>query len=250
MRGLRVAVGLLTRVPVAPVDGAGIGPGVPWFSFVGSLIGLVAGGVYGLAYGYMPSPLAATLALASGIVITGGLHEDGLADTADALGPGLDRVGALDVMRDSRVGAFGVLALATSVVWRVLALGSLSPGLAVAALVSAHAMSRGAVALVGSVAHPARPEGLGHEMALQAKPVQGLIAAGAGVAIAGLALGWWVVYAVVVVAVFTVFILLIGLRRLGGFTGDLLGAVQQLAEMGVIGVVASVAWQGAPLWWS
>src|SRR5918996_733290 len=102
------------------------------------------------------SLLGAVVAVALGILLTGAFHEDGLGDSFDALGSGLSGEAALRIMRDPRLGTYGTTALTLSVVWRVVALGSLNPAGAVAGLVMAHSLGRvGAVVLLG-LSPPAR----------------------------------------------------------------------------------------------
>ncbi|RIK85995.1 MAG: adenosylcobinamide-GDP ribazoletransferase, partial [Hyphomicrobiales bacterium] len=109
----------------------------------GALVGLGVGAVAWLALALgLPASLAAAFALAAGIAVTGALHEDGLADTADGFGGGRDRDGKLAIMRDSRIGSYGVLALGLSLIARWAALAALaaaSPAAALAAAVAAHA---------------------------------------------------------------------------------------------------------------
>ena len=240
----RLAVAFLTRLPL--VGGARPEPGAlgraAWaFPLAGILVGVIGGiaFVIGDRVG-LPINAMALLAVAVTVLITGGLHEDGLADTMDGLGGGADRETALEIMRDSRTGAFGVLALVFSVGLRVAALAALPvPQVGVSALVAAHTVSRGFLPTLMLWLDPARSDGLGAEAGRPSPPAAtaaaliavlvALIMLGLGRAIvatvlagaAMLALGW------------------LARRRIGGYTGDVLGAVQQAGEI-VILLAASV----------
>lgn len=251
MSGLQVAFSFLTRVP-ARVDAVypeRLRSATPWFPVVGAFVGLVVGGVYAIGFEFLPSQLAATIAITVGILVTGGFHEDGLADTADALGSGTDRERALEIMKDPRVGAFGAIALGISLLWRVVALASMGPAVGAAALVLAHTLSRvGSVVLMGLIP-PARKDGLARQLAtgggLSAIVVAVGIGAGLGVALTGI----WVVPSILAVALVVAWLARASKTRLGGVTGDVMGACQQVGEMAVITVGAALAWRGSTLWW-
>ena len=125
---LRWAWAFLTRLPggAHPGDDRELGRSVPWFPIVGAILGALSGTVYWALHGPLGAPLAAVLAVAASAAATGGLHEDGLADTADALG-GATRERRLEIMKDSRVGVFGAMALVLSTLARVFAVSSLGP---------------------------------------------------------------------------------------------------------------------------
>jgi len=186
------AAGFLTRLPV---------PGwVGWaedrmlrasryFAAVGALVGLGGGLVWWLAGQVAPAAVAAGLALAAMIWLTGALHEDGLADCADGLGGGKTGPQALEIMRDSRVGSYGALALVFSVGLRWAALAALAPGWGVLALVLAGGIGRAVMVPATALAGYARREGLGRSLAGGAGAVE--VAAALGTALVlGLAGGW------------------------------------------------------------
>jgi len=219
---MRLAFQFLTVLPAGRPEPRPLG-GAAWCF---PLVGLAVGGCVALVLlaareAGLPAALAGFLAVGAGIALTGGLHEDGLADTADGLGV-RDRRRALDAMRDSRAGAFGVLALALTVPMRALALAAAGP---VAAL-AAHALSRGAVAGAMAWTPPARSDGLAAEAGPTSALAPLLLAAGIGIALgwpavpaaalAAFAAGWWAA------------------RRFGGHTGDTLGAVQQTTELAAL----------------
>jgi adenosylcobinamide-GDP ribazoletransferase len=242
------AIGFLTRVPVplGPVDPdepPRLAPAVPWFPLVGALVGALAGGILTLVDllpGAGPSGVAAALALAAGIVVTGALHEDGLADTADGLGVHGDRERRLAVLRDSRLGTFGALAL---LVWGLTAWSALRPLRvedAVLALVAAGALSRWAIVLHAAFGTPARPDGAVH--ALRVDATTGTLATVAAVLVAMPALGPGGGAVAIAVAIAVALLTATGARRaFGGITGDTCGAAAALTQAAVLVVALAFA---------
>ncbi|HEX5596273.1 MAG TPA: adenosylcobinamide-GDP ribazoletransferase [Micromonosporaceae bacterium] len=241
MTGLRSALALLTRVPVGGrAPAAGLGAALPWYGVVGALVGLVVAGSYGAASALLPPAVAALLAVAAGVMLTGALHEDGLADVADAFGAP-DHQGALRALKDSRLGTYGVVALILLLGLRVTLLASLGMGAALAVVPAAAALSRGAVAVLLAGVSPA---GTGLGAAVAAQVTRGrLIAAGAiASAIAVALLGVWSLAAIMLAAAGAGAVAWMASRRLGAVTGDVLGAAQQVAEVLVLlGAVAVLA---------
>jgi len=233
-RDFKVALIFLTRLPVRgePPGRDGLAASAPLLPVVGALIGAIAGGARVLAYeAGLTSFLAATLALAALALVTGALHEDGLADTADGLGGGRTAERALEIMRDSRLGTFGALALIVVVLARVGALATLATPAAVAtALVAAAAVSRALMPLAMTLWPHARRDGQG---AMAGRPHR---AQAGGALLIGLLLSGLVLPpldALAACALAGALALALGhlaSRRLGGITGDVLGAVQQLGE--------------------
>ena len=230
-----IATAVLTRLPVGaapPADGAIAAAG--WaFPLVGAGIGGLAALAFLVAelLGCGSAP-AALLALAAGLAVTGAFHEDGLADTADGFGGGTSRNDKLAIMRDSRHGTFGILALVLSIGLRAAALGTIGePIRAGLALIAAHAASRGALPPLMRILAPARPDGLGATAGRPSLAVA-IIAAALGAAIAllllgprtgamGLGLGGGTVALAAMLAQ----------RQIGGYTGDVLGFFQQIGEI-------------------
>ena len=243
---LRRAWAFLTRLPggAHPETDRELGRSVPWFPAVGAVVGSVSGGVYWALHGPLGGTLAAVLAVAAGVIATGGLHEDGLADTADSLG-GITRSQRLEIMKDSRVGVFGVLALVLSTLVRVFAVASLEPLDGLVALLVAHMLGRAmAVALMG-VVPAAAGTGLGHGYTAHMPRVWTAVAV---IVSAAAAAGLGPVGAVSLTAA-TAAIAAVGLlarRAFGGITGDVLGAIEQVGEMAVLvsaaGMVAVHGW--------
>lgn len=225
---------------------------LPTLPVLGIAIGLAAGIDLAIARWLGAGPiLAAFVGLLTAIVITGALHEDGLADTADALGPpGASVERRLEILRDSRIGAFGALALIFSVGMRVAALSQLAArdaGVALLALVAAHTLSRAAIAWPLGALEPARGDGLG---AGSGQPTTNdvaiTVAIGGGFSVLIL-LG--VSPLAVVLAPVAAFAVAWGMvplarARFGGYTGDVLGATQQVTEIAALVVIAMcVGWR-------
>jgi adenosylcobinamide-GDP ribazoletransferase len=236
--GFAVATGFLTRVPVASAmpEGGRLADAAWAFSLVGAGIGSVAAFVLLIAQllglGDWPASLLAVL---SGIALTGALHEDGLADTVDGLAGGHDRETKLAIMRDSRLGSFGGLALVLSVALRAAALAQLGQALyAGLALIAAHALSRALLPAAMRALPRARADGLA---AAAGRPgsTAAIIALLVGAAITLAALGpIRGAIAVGLAAAAVAAAALLARRQVGGYTGDVLGAFQQVAEIVIL----------------
>jgi len=244
---LSLASSFLTRLrPPGTLVPAELAPGrlagaVRAFPLVGAGVGLAGGVVYALAYWLgLPTFAAALCALATGALITGALHEDGLADTADGLGGGKTVEDRLRIMRDSHIGAFGVMVLVFSIGLRAAALATLgTPWLAAAALIASGTGSRAVLGLVMRRLDPARPDGLA---ANAGRPSEegALTAAAIGAAFALLFLGLGTgIVAVATALVATAAVGQYARRGIGGYTGDVLGATQQVAEIAILLVAAA-----------
>jgi adenosylcobinamide-GDP ribazoletransferase len=240
----KVALAFLTQLPLAPGrtwhDGE-LAASVPLFPVIGALIGLAGGIAYALGVwlGLPPWP-AAALALATTIGATGALHEDGLADVADGFGGGRTRADKLRIMRDPRIGSYGALALVLALLARAGALVALAEPVAIMiALVAAGAVSRAAlVAAMVGLPH-ARAEGVAAQ-AGRPHPLRAAAAVLIAVLIAVALLGRPALVALVAGALGALAVALLARRQIGGYTGDVLGAIQQFAEIGVLfGAVAA-----------
>jgi adenosylcobinamide-GDP ribazoletransferase len=232
-----VGLAFLTRLPV-PVaieaDGDRLARAAPWFPLVGALVGCAAAAALLIAAALLPMPLAAGLAIAAGVLVTGGLHEDGLADTCDGLGGGHGREHALEIMRDSRIGGFGAVALVLSLGLRWSALGALAPAHGAVALIVAHALSRGMLPPVLASTRYARAEGLASAVAGGVRPAEAAVALLLSVAVAALAGPVCGLAALAGAALAAAAMRRILVHRLGGYTGDGLGAIQQVAEIAAL----------------
>jgi adenosylcobinamide-GDP ribazoletransferase len=212
------------------------------FPLVGVVIGIIGGIVYVVAVEIgLPALAAALIAIGATALATGGLHEDGLADTADGLGGGTTREEKLTIMRDSRTGVYGVLALVFSVALRVVALGQIAQGWRVlGALIAAHALARGLLPIALRFMEPARSDGLG---ATAGRPEQGFVlwSSGIAVVVALLAVGIRPgVGATIAAGAIAAAIAWLARRQIGGYTGDVLGAIEQGGE--VAALLAIAAW--------
>jgi adenosylcobinamide-GDP ribazoletransferase len=237
------AFALLTRLPLPDHRGTGAASAWAW-PLVGSLLGalgaaLAAGALW---LGVTPG-VTAVLVLALGAMLTGALHEDGLSDTADGLFGGWTRERRLEIMKDARVGSYGVLALVLvtlarwSALTAILVLGGPANG-HWAALIAAGALSRVPMALIMALLPNARGAGLSHATG---RPSQATALAGLGLALAiALALTGWAALPMLAAALGVGTVLSIfALRRIGGQTGDILGASQQLAEVACLTVLSA-----------
>src|SRR5579859_4183958 len=161
----RIAVSLSTIVPIAParpIDDGEVARASWALPLAGFLVALAGAAVYAIAhrFGLAPEP-AAVLALVATILVTGAMHEDGLADTADGLGGGRTREQKLEIMRDSRIGTYGACALVLSILLRWSALQAIAePSGVTAALLVAHVAARAALPVFMWLVPPARPDGL------------------------------------------------------------------------------------------
>jgi adenosylcobinamide-GDP ribazoletransferase len=228
---LSAALMLLTRLPVPgalPARAAGV-----WaWPIVGAIVGLVGAAVYWLAIRLgLPPALAAICAVAGTVLTTGALHEDGLADTADGFGGGATVARKLEIMRDSRIGSFGALALILSLGLRVAALASLAdPAVVAIDLVAAGVLGRAVMIGIMLALPPARADGMA--AALGALPIMPA-AIGFAIAFACVLLPHGV-RAVVAAGLAGALMIWLARRQIGGHTGDVLGATEQAAECAVL----------------
>lgn len=241
---LAAAFTLLTRLPVhrVPLGSAPNSASAVWaYPLVGAACGGIGAAAYWLAAAFAcPPALAAPWALAMLVLVTGALHEDGLADFADGLG-GSTRKQSLAIMRDHRIGSYGVIALILSLAIRITAIAVIAETAAVAAaLIATGAASRLAAVLVTAMLPAARADGLSASVG---RPSGALAAAALGVA---LAISWLLLpfgtalIAVITAAAAALAIGAIASARLGGQTGDVLGAVVVLAECLALTALAAV----------
>ena len=250
----RSALAFLTRIPASALGGAADQPfdfrhAAEMFPLVGAVIGAAGGlvAMVAIALG-LPALVAASLAVAATIVLTGALHEDGLADTADGFGGGTTAARKLEIMDDSRIGTFGAVAIVLSVTLRVAALATLVAAggfRAAAALIAAEAASRGVMVKIWRDLPPARPGGIA-DRAGPPDERAALVAVAASVVIVAIAivstLGLWAAFAGAAAVIAVGF----GCARLfanqiGGQTGDALGACQQCTAIALLIAVTPFA---------
>jgi len=247
MGSLILAVRFLTLVPVPGRENQGasaLGRAAWWFPVVGLLLGVGLAGVLLVTRTLFPPLVAAVLLVAVWKVVTGGIHLDGLADSLDGLA-GRDPARRLAIMRDSRIGVFGAIGLILCLFLVVAALADLSGSVRARLLVLAPVVGRVAPLLVGGWLRPATPgQGLGAAFAAGLSRWAGPLSGLAGLALAGALLGPW--GAAIAGVAWGLAILWAGFaaRRLGGLTGDVLGAVVELAELGVLLAGAALVRRG------
>jgi adenosylcobinamide-GDP ribazoletransferase len=245
--GILAAIQFLTRVPVRLRTPPDLQDAVPWFPVVGAAIGATIGGVVVVLMELVPASVAAAVGIVIGLMITGAFHEDGLADTADALG-GWTPEQRREILKDSRHGSYGVAALCTTIVLRIVCVATLAPAVAFAGLVAAHTLGRGAAVGVMGVAPPSPSTGLGADYTRSLTRSQ--VAAGvvASLVIAALATGWWAGPLAVAAGLGAVAVAAVATRAFGGVSGDILGAVEQVGECLVLVVITGLALHH-DLWW-
>lgn len=240
---LRTAVLFATRIPLpqgAPIGGADIARAAWALPVAGLLIGILSGLAYWIAsYFRLPSFICATLAVAASLAVTGCLHEDGLADTFDGLG-GDTRAERLTIMRDSRLGTYGACALVLSLLLRIGALASLATAApATRALIAAHAGARAVLPLFLALVPPARADGLAADAG---RPPAKSVAAAALIGLVLLLIDLGTarsLAALLLLAIAFAAARWLALRLIGGQTGDVAGALQQISEIVVLLVAAS-----------
>ncbi|KAA0914264.1 adenosylcobinamide-GDP ribazoletransferase [Psychrobacter sp. ANT_WB68] len=252
-----VAIQFLTRLPIpsfSHYDPQWLHQSSRYFPAVGLLVGVLCAGVFWLTSLLFTPLVAAVMSTAFGIKLTGAFHEDGLADSCDGLGGGLTRERTLEIMKDSRLGTYGVLGLVSALLLKISLLAAMPVSVAIVALIIGHTASRlFCISLLtllpygGEIEHAkAKP------MAQQLTPLQGLYSS-----------GWLILAIILVTLIFPNRMQQIGVvqwllalvlalvatdymrrllhRRLDGYTGDGLGATQQLSEIAIyVGLAASL----------
>jgi adenosylcobinamide-GDP ribazoletransferase len=234
------ALQFFTRLPIpgwVGFDPAWLNQASRYFPLVGLVVAVVTGATYALASLLLPAPVAVILSTAAGIYATGAFHEDGFADMCDGFGGGMTPERVLEIMKDSRIGAYGAIGTICLLALKLTTLSMLPPLAAVGALFVAHPLSRlMATSLIWRLDY-ARAEGKAKPLAQKMSGGEFLIAAvtAALPALAIMALHWltWaaLIAGVAFAAIATIWLARKFVRRIGGYTGDCLGAVQQVSEV-------------------
>jgi adenosylcobinamide-GDP ribazoletransferase len=237
----RVAVTFLTRLPIPHSNGVvNLPRAMRVFPVIGGAIGLVAGLVqFALLKAGLPPLAAAALTLGASALLTGALHEDGLGDMADGFGGGRDTAAKLAIMRDSRLGSYGALALMVSFAAKLAALAALPSAFVIPGLIATHALARSVLPGMAMILPQARSDGLA---ASAGRPDQtaALTAAGLGLVIALICLPWeTAVAAFLIVAAGAAGTGWLALRQIGGYSGDVLGGTEQVCEMLILLLLAA-----------
>jgi len=236
---LRRALTFLTLLPVAPKVEAGafnLATDAPYFPFAGLCIGVFSASIFWLTSHLWPQPLPELLCLLAAVLLTGGLHDDGLADTVDGFGGGWTRERRLAIMKDSRIGTYGVLALLFALSLKTAALASLPFDLVVPVLIALHAGARLAIVLVLTALdyagdpQTAKSPHLQKRLATNSLPLPffftllaflPLVYFDAAMALAGIAFG----------SVACICMATYSRKAIGGYSGDVLGAIEQIFEV-------------------
>lgn len=241
-----LAVQFLTRIPIPTTDlytAERLNASARYYPLVGFLVGSASAGIFWAASFIFPTLIALALSIAAGLLLTGAFHEDGLADTFDGIGGGHDRDQSLAIMKDSRLGTYGTLALVTALALKFLSLAALPSAWIITALVVSHGTSRLSSIVVVATSTYARADGkakpVAEDISLQSIVIASLTGI-AGIGIAALVLP----LAAIAIGLVGLIAGHIGMRllferKLRGYTGDTLGAVQQASEIGLyLGLVA------------
>jgi adenosylcobinamide-GDP ribazoletransferase len=234
------ALQFFTRLPIPAwvgFDAAWLNQASRYFPLVGVVVAAITGAVYMLTAWLFPAPVAVVLSTAAGIYATGAFHEDGFADMCDGFGGGMTPERVLEIMKDSRIGAYGAIGAICLLGLKLVTLAMLPPFAAIGSLFVAHPLSRlMATSLIWRLDY-ARAEGKAKPLAQKMSGGEFTIAAltAAIPALAVVAMRWltWsaLIAGVIAAAVATIWLARKFVRRIGGYTGDCLGAVQQVSEV-------------------
>ncbi len=246
LRYFFTALGYFTRVPVPRWVGfepQWLNAAARYFPLVGVLVGSLGALVYLGALRVLPPGVAVLLSMAATLMATGAFHEDGLADCVDAFGGAYQRDDVLRIMHDSRIGAFGAIALVVALALKWQTLAALPPMRAALLMIAAHAASRACAISYLLTLDYVRPEG-------KAKPVAQRMGVGAWLVACGFGLPWlfWPAWpdwraGVATLALLAMLRWALGryfVRRIGGYTGDCLGFAQQIFELAIY--LMGLAW--------
>lgn len=246
-RAFGSAIRFLTRAP-APFPSSSetwkddLSRSPRYFPLIGAAVATITGAIYWALCHALPPYLAAVLALAAEAMLTGAFHEDALADFADAFGGGTTPERTREILKDSRVGSYGVVALTLTLITRVAALATLPPPLAITALIFASAISKFFVVMVMSLLPPAPDrQGLAKDVGSR---VSGFGLAFAAITTVAICVGVWVLtlaaypvpsaLAAGIAAIVAIVISLQMKRKLGGAVGDGLGTIAMLGQTGAL----------------
>lgn len=223
-----------SRIPADKIDYSeeNLTKAFRYFPLVGIIVGAVGGGLFWLFRWIVPIPVALVIAMVGMVLLTGALHEDGLSDFFDGFGGGRDRERILSIMKESTIGAYGVIALILLFLLKFVLLLSIDPSHIVMALIAAHASSRMMPIFLVNSSHYART---GNSKAMHTRrktDTQTFLIALAFGLIPLVFMPWQII--LVTIPVYAMIVILLKKyteRKIGGFTGDVLGALQQFSEL-------------------
>lgn len=241
-----LALQFLTRLPLP--QNVGYSPerfaATPrYFPLVGAVVGGIGAVAYWITDSVFPAMIAVLMSMAATILATGAFHEDGLADMADGVGGGTTRERVLEIMKDSRLGSYGTCALVGSLAFKAAALLSMPGDILPIVLVTSHVLSRWSSVIAVATGRYVRDAGMAKPVAMGVSMAGVCIATATAVVCAamfGFGLAWQALCSGLVGLLFGHACARLSYeRKLGGYTGDCLGGVQQLSEIGFcLGVVA------------
>ena len=227
------ALAFLTRIPCTRWAGSSdddLNHAARYFPLAGVVVGLAAAAVFWLAARVFPQDIAVLASMVATLLLTGAFHEDGLSDAMDGLGGGWTHEQVLAIMKDSRIGSYGAVALVMMLMTKYAALAHLTVAMVPAVLVAGHALSRFAAVLLIRVQEYVRETGKAKPLAQRISSGELLVAAAFGFAPLAL-LPWAWCWSLLPVALVWLWFSRKLDQRLGGYTGDCLGAMQQLCEV-------------------
>lgn len=233
IKGFVLAVQFLTRIPIAirvDFEPKTISKSVAFFPMVGIIVGSISALVYYI-FNYINSDIASVAAVLTIVLLTGGLHLDGLSDTMDGFFSGRSRDRILEIMKDSRVGAFGVIAIVFNLLLKYVIIKSFNSSWAITSIILSCGIGRVASSLLISYGKSARPGGLGDIFASQ--NTKGYFFGGLSIFIivGMLTSGLTFIAPLLIVIMFTLWLRAYSYRIIGGLTGDVYGATCELGEI-------------------
>ena len=245
-----IALQFFTRVPIPRWVGyepAWLQHASRYYPLVGLVVAAATGAVYFLVALILPPAIAVLLSTIAGIYLTGAFHEDGFADVCDGFGGGYTRERVLEIMKDSRVGAYGAIGIGLLLLLKCATLAHLPPAAAIATLFVAHPVSRLCSAVLIWRMEYARDEGKAKPLAQSMSTSEiGIAALTAALPLAAIGSGGWLPWPAILAGLAaatlaTAWLARFFQRRIGGFTGDCLGAVQQLSEVAIyLGILSCI----------
>jgi adenosylcobinamide-GDP ribazoletransferase len=227
---IKVAFAFLTRIPIGHKPEISIQRSAMWFPLVGSVLGLSSGLVFLAFNQIIPTLPAAAITILFSILVTGGFHQDGLADTFDGLVGGWTPEDRLRILKDSRHGTYGVLSIVMQSIIQVTLLASLDTRTGLLALLTAHTLGR--LVPIYFMLTPAAPshEGMGATYARSVKASHVAISTVLAIALLAPFIALHLLFVTVLVAIVSLAFLIYVRKKIGGVLGDVLGASEQIAE--------------------
>lgn len=241
-----VAVQFLTRLPVRldSVSDEDLRGSLAFFPLVGAIVATIGIAVRAGLGPLVGASAATVAAVASTVVATGAFHEDGLADTADGLWGGWTPERRIEIMRDSRVGTYGAVTLIASLLFQVTLLAQLSLATFAAVFVAGHVLGRAAGVALAATLRPVSDQGLGAKVAGPGGVATIVLCSATSLAAALVAAGWWFWAPILAAAIVVAATRALAQAKLGGLTGDILGAVNQASMLAVMTVLVALSRHG------